>query len=161
MKEEWKEIKGFEGIYEVSNLGRIRRYLKPAINNLGYKHLALMKNATDEKKEYLLHRLVAEAFIPNPDNLPYINHKDENPSNNHVDNLEWCTQKYNVNYGTSIERRKHKRSKKIIQLTLDDVPLRIFSSLTSTKEYGFNPAHVSSCCKGKRKSHLGYKFIYA
>lgn len=121
MEEEiWKDIKRYEGQYQVSNFGRIksldrfitqlnngklitRRYpgkmfnLKPE-NKTGYVPAVLTKH--NIAKYYLVHRLVAEAFIPNPDNLPQVNHKDENTSNNCVDNLEWCTNSYNVNYGS-------------------------------------------------------------
>lgn len=111
MKEMWKDIPGYEGLYQVSNLGNIRslkyaggnkvKLLKQATTN-GYKQVQLSKNG--KGKNHLVHRLVAIAFIPNPNNLPVVNHKDENPSNNNVDNLEWCTQEYNINYGTRNER---------------------------------------------------------
>lgn len=119
MIEEWRDIKGYEGLYQVSNMGRVQRLdkyivdvsqggirtrmFKGHIMNLtihnvsGYVSMYLSKNG--KKKRYLVHRLVAEAFIPNPDNLPEINHKDENKVNNCVENLEWCTPKYNANYG--------------------------------------------------------------
>lgn len=108
MIEEWKEIIQYKNQYEISNLGRVKmlsyktsdgRKLKEKIrktykNNSGYLMITI------KNKHYLIHRLVAEAFIPNPNNLPQINHKDENKENNRVDNLEWCTTKYNNNYGT-------------------------------------------------------------
>ena len=120
--EEWREIKGYEGLYEVSNLGRVRRLdgivntdiknvskrflkgriLKPSTNSNGYYRVILSKDS--KTKMHFIHRLVAVAFLPNPDNLPCVNHKDENPKNNSVWNLEWCTQKYNMNYGTVRER---------------------------------------------------------
>ena len=100
----WKDIKGYEGLYQVSNLGEIRSKhtgkwmkLKCSSVNGRYRKVILCDNEKREAK--LVHRLVAEAFIPNTNNLPYVNHKDENPSNNMVVNLEWCTQKYNMNYG--------------------------------------------------------------
>ena len=111
----WKDILGYEGLYQVSSYGRIKSLsrkrnngldktiiLKENINNKGYKRINLHKNK--KMKSYLVHRLVAQAFIPNPNNYPIINHKDENPSNNHVSNLEWCTYKYNNNYGTKGEK---------------------------------------------------------
>ena len=106
MKEIWKNIMGFNG-YQVSNFGRVRSFktykiLKQTTNNKGYKTLGLCKKG--KMRTFLVHRLVADAFIPNPDKLPCINHKDENPSNNYVSNLEWCDQKYNTNYGTCINR---------------------------------------------------------
>ena len=107
MKEIWKDIIGFEGIYEISNLGRIRRIKNGRIlstrrSDGWYITVTLYK----DKKRYgkLLHRLVSEAFIPNPDNLLEVNHRDEDKTNNRVDNLEFCDHKYNVNYGTIKDR---------------------------------------------------------
>ena len=121
MEEIWKPVKGFEGYYEVSNLGRVRsidrvvvdtvrnceRLLKGKVliqkdNGNGYKNVMFCK----EHKIYnkYVHRLIAEAFLPNPDNLPQVNHKDEDKSNNRVDNLEWCTSFYNNEYGTRKKR---------------------------------------------------------
>ena len=104
----WKDVKGYEGLYQVSNLGGIKslgnsqnrkeKLLRTSIRN-GYCTTYLYKN--NKKKSFLCHRLVAEAFIPNPDNLPQVNHKDENKLNNCVENLEWCTAKYNVNYSSA------------------------------------------------------------
>lgn len=115
--EKWKSIPGYEGLYEVSSYGRVRsleRYdrfnrkivsklLKPSYNTSGYYVVRLCNNGFMKSK--LIHRLVAEAFIPNPDNLPMINHRDEDKTNNVADNLEWCDLKYNNNYGTLQQRR--------------------------------------------------------
>lgn len=120
----WKDIEGYEGLYQVSNLGRVRsldrvvyqiqkggkltpmmykgQILKMIHKPTGYVFCSLSKDNIQETK--LVHRLVAEAFIPNPNNYPCVNHKDENKLNNVVENLEWCTHRYNVNYGTSRER---------------------------------------------------------
>lgn len=101
----WKTIEGFEN-YSVSTYGRVRKtktkkIMHQQINN-GYLYIRLNK---DNKRVPLrVHRLVAQAFIPNPDNCPCVNHKDENKTNNCVENLEWCTHKYNLNYGTIRER---------------------------------------------------------
>lgn len=111
MKEIWKDIKGYENKYQISNLGRVkaldyRRTKKEKIldsrNNKGYKAIALWNNG--KRRVFLIHRLVANAFIPNPNKFPQINHKDENKLNNSVDNLEWCTQFYNNIYGTRLQR---------------------------------------------------------
>ena len=108
MIEEWRDIEGFEGVYQVSNMGGLKRIwlrgrmnvkaLKPNINQDGYCSVGLYKNG--RCKTMLLHRIVAQAFLPNPSCLPQVNHKDENKQNNAVDNLEWCDAKYNCNYGT-------------------------------------------------------------
>lgn len=118
MKEIWKPIMGYEGLYEVSNLGNVKsveRYvksshrgyvgyrklnsklLKPTVNKWGYRTLSLRKD--NKYTAVRINRLVAQAFIPNPDNLPCVNHKDENKLNDAANNLEWCTYKYNNNYG--------------------------------------------------------------
>lgn len=119
-KEKWKNIQGYEE-YQVSNTGKVRSLdyrstsnveeLKLNTNIYGYKVVTLCKEG--KPKHYSVHRLVAEAFIPNPNNYPIVNHKDENPSNNKADNLEWCTQEYNVNYGTALERRSETRKNKL------------------------------------------------
>lgn len=107
--EEWKDVPNYEGLYQVSNLGRIKslrdkngkareKILKLKLSKFGYYQICLCKNG--KQKWYFVHRLVALAFIPNPNNLPQINHIDENKTNNYVENLEWCTSKYNSNYGT-------------------------------------------------------------
>ena len=133
--EEWKAIAGYEGLYEVSNLGRIKslsridsrgykrneKILKLNKDSGGYLKVSLYKNG--KPKQYNVHRLVAIAFIPNPDNLPEVNHKDENRINNYVDNLEWCNRKYNCNYGarnskiSEYQKLRHKMNK--IEYLLD------------------------------------------
>ena len=123
MIEEWRPVVGYEGLYEVSSYGRVKsldkydsmnRFLRGRIlrlftDGLGYLRAQLYSNS--KRKSFLVHRLVAQAFIPNPDNLPQVNHRDENPSNDNVDNLEWCDGKYNVNYGTRIDRIRDIRLK--------------------------------------------------
>ena len=127
MNEEWRPIEGYEGLYEVSNLGRVRsldRYveysngrihlhkgkvLSPAKDKNGY--LKVVLNCNGKCKTTNIHRLVANVFIPNPDNLPMVNHKDEDKSNNSVDNLEWCDVKYNLSYGTARIRERDTKMK--------------------------------------------------
>ena len=111
----WKEIPDTDGLYLISDAGKVfsvrnNRILKNQRLQNGYWRIEL--NINGEYKRHFIHRLVAENFLPNPDNLPCVNHKDENPSNNHVSNLEWCTHQYNMNYGTCIERRVKNRPKK-------------------------------------------------
>ena len=117
IEEIWKPIEGYEGLYEVSNLGRVRsldrfyyrlhkgKVLSPTKDRYGY--LTVTLNCNGKSKTIKIHRLVAQAFLPNPDNLPQVNHKDEVKSNNCVDNLEWCSAKYNVNFGTRQERYRN------------------------------------------------------
>lgn len=162
--EEWRDIKGYEGLYQVSNLGRIKslnyrssnreEILKLHNNKKGYKQIRLSKEKT--RKSYLVHRLVAQEFIPNPYNLPEINHKDECKYNNVVENLEWCTSKYNANYGTKIKRAsnnnsgaKNYKSRKIKCVTTGEV----FDTMTeASKKYNVQTAHLTDCCKGRRKT---------
>lgn len=106
MQEEWRDVVGYEGLYKVSNYGRIKNCIKNTeteTKSKNYQIISLRKNGV--KKYFQIHRLVAIAFIPNPENLPIVNHKDENPKNNKVDNLEWCTYWYNVNYGKGKDKR--------------------------------------------------------
>ena len=120
----WKDIKGYEGIYQISNYGEVMRLmsydsrghlrsskiLKQRTNQYGYLQLGLHKDGVEKK--YLVYRLVAENFIDNPNNYPEINHKDENKQNNSVSNLEWCDRNYNVNYGNAQYKRVVSRFKK-------------------------------------------------
>ena len=104
MMEEWRAVPGYEGLYEVSNKGNVRNVRRNTLlrltkTNYGYIRIGLCKNRI--KTSLSVHRLVAETFIPNPDNLPMINHKDEDKTNNRVENLEWCDAKYNINFGTA------------------------------------------------------------
>lgn len=122
--EMWKDISGYEGLYQISSTGKIKglprvtvqnqilkeRMLVPNVLNNGYLQITLYKDG--KHKSFLVHRLVANAFIPNPENLPEVNHKDENKTNCNIDNLEWCTRKYNLNYGTRNKRSAESRSKK-------------------------------------------------
>ena len=102
----------------------------------------------------MIHRLVAQAFIPNPTNLPFINHKDENPHNNVVDNIEWCTRLYNINYGT----RTARTSKPII--AENDVETLRFPSINEAMRQGYNSGLICACCKGRITKYKGYKWRY-
>lgn len=113
-----------------------------------------------------LHRVLAEAFIPNPDNLPQVNHKDENPENNNIGNLEWCTAKDNSNYGTRNERISEKMtngklSKKVAQYTLDGKLVKIWPSVMEiVRQLGYSQGNISMCCIGKRPTAYGYVWKY-
>ena len=164
MEEIWKEIEGFNGDYWVSNLGRVKslkykkeRILKPRKQSGYYK--VLLYN--DKKYEYSIHRLVAMAFIPNPDNLPQVNHKDENKANNCVDNLEWCTWEYNINYGTAITRRTRSKSKKVLQFKPDGTFIKEWKSIMDVERMtGYSGGHISECCRNIIKSAYGYIWKY-
>ena len=106
-----KDIKGYEGLYAITSCGKVwsyksKRFLTPRINDKGYLRVALSKEG--QAKDFYIHRLVAMAYIPNPENKPVVNHLDENPLHNYLNNLEWATQKENLNYGTC-QQRKSKR----------------------------------------------------
>ena len=168
------------GLYQVSDSGEIKnsntgRVLKPEYSNKGYACVHLRKDG--KTKKHRLHRLIALTFIPNPSNLPEVNHKDENKTNNFVfvrqdgtvdqerSNLEWCTQGYNNNYGTRNKRAAEaringKRSKQVFQYSLDGTLVAIWPSTAECGRNGFYITNVSACCNGKRKTHKGYRWSY-
>lgn len=178
MQEEiWKDIVGYEGLYQVSNLGRVKRVsryvdhkdgkheflkekiLKTSIDKM-YERVGLMKNG--KRIKYFIHRLVAIAFIPNPFNFPEINHKDENKLNNNVSNLEWCTRSYNCKYG-NIQNKKNKyRYKKINQYDLDGNHIKTWNNATEIeKELGISQNMVKRCCRKIRNKTHNYRWEYA
>jgi HNH endonuclease len=169
--EEWRDIKGYEGIFQISSFGRVKSLPRKIWNGKGYftskeKILRLNHNPNgyatiqlwvcNKFVEKTIHRLVAEAFIPNPANLPVINHKNEIKNDNRVENLEWCTVKYNVNYGTAKERMTKKRSKPVIGVSLKNPSCIRFVSAAEAGRNGFCASHVIECCNNKRKTHKGY-----
>ena len=165
MEEEiWCPIKGFEGLYEVSDKGRVKsigygkeKILKPFSNKDGYLQVGLRKNRG--RKNWLVHRLVAKTFIPNPDNLPEVNHKDEDKTNNSVQNLDWCDKKYNNNYGTRTQRQADKCSKPVIQFTKDGEFVREWKSMNDVqRNLNYSQGNISSCCTGRYK--YAYNFIW-
>lgn len=173
MEEIWKDIKEFEGLYQISNRGNVRSldrtdnnnhfkegHLLPLCDNgKGYKIVGLWKNNEQCMKQ--VHRLVAEAFIPNTNNLPCVNHKDENPSNNDVTNLEWCTYEYNNNYGTKGKRISDANSKSVIQYTKQGEFVAEYKSAIEAKENtGIDNGHIGKCCNGQRKSAGGFLWEY-
>lgn len=173
IKEYWKPVVGYETSDEISNMGRMRiinyrntgkyKLRKLTIHSKGYFTVHLTKNSIT--KLYQVHRLVAEAFIPNPQNLPCVNHKDENKLNNNVDNLEWCTNKYNINYGTRNKRISKKMtngklSKPVIQYDLNGNFIKEWPSAHECGRNGFNDSSVSACCRGKLKTHRGFIWKY-
>ena len=157
-KEIWKDIPEYIGLYQVSNLGRVKsikncrnRILKNHRRVDGYYSVNLSKN--NKVNCIRVHRLVAEAFLPNPNNYPIVNHKDERPSNNCVDNLEWCTPKYNINYGTCREKMSKTRTgnKRIVQCSEDGKVIKIWTIEELIKNRTYDKKSVIRCCKNKYK----------
>lgn len=164
MNEEWKDVKGYEGRYKVSSFGNVYSYyvdrnLSIAANKTGYKYVVLKKDG--KQKHMQVHRLVAEAFIPNPKNLPIINHKDINVSNNHVDNLEWCDYHYNNTYDNAQLKRGEVLSKHVYAY---DKNGDLVHEYNSTNEAGMvlniGSQSVSWCCLGKLKTYKGLVWSY-
>lgn len=200
MQEVWREISGYEGYYEISNLGKVRsvdrldcskhlrkgKEIKLKTDKDGYKVVCLCRG---NRKYYKVHRLVAMTFIPNPLDFPQVNHKNELKYDNSADNLEWCSTKYNSNYGTrnkKISRSKigkpqiynqkennyfygkhffgknNPKSKKVIQLSLEDQYIKEYDCInTAGRETGIHPAGISMCCRGVRNTTGGYKWKFA
>lgn len=166
MKEIWKDIEGYEGLYQVSNFGRIRsikhfnyqKVLKQLKNNArgGYMQITLCKNGN--AKMFRVHRLVATAFISNPDNLPQVNHKDENKENNAVDNLEWCTMEYNLRYSDVGHRyvsygleQIEKMKKPTCQYDRYGNFIKEYACIREAeRETGISSKGISRCCRGKQ-----------
>ena len=181
----WKDIENYEGLYQVSNLGRIKslerdvyrqngtfhyhaggKILAPALNRGGYSQIDLYKNGK-MKREYV-HRLVAMAFIPNPENKPQVNHKDEVKTNNVVENLEWCTSVYNINYGTRNERsvQNHRYYKfgnnpNAKSVFCEELNKKFDSIRRAEEELGVNINCIVGACKGRLKTAGGFHWRYA
>lgn len=185
-KEVWKDIPGYLGYYQISNLGRVRslertityspsktypngrtmvlkqRILKPCTDQKGYEFVQLFINNRFRSKK--VHRLVAEAFIPNPNNLPQVNHKDEVKNNNKVTNLEWCSASYNVNYGVGKYKKTLGKRIPVVQYTVDNTLVREYESATAAAK-SLNKAQGSSrqilqTCRGKYNTMFGYKWKF-
>lgn len=177
MEEVWKDIPGFNGYYQVSSFGRVKSLARKTNNQYGkndfilspgwihnkengYLFVCLCKNGL--KKRFLVHRLVAEAFIPNPDNLPQVNHKDENQRNNCVENLEWCGCDYNINYGNRTYKAAFKKSIPVFQYTKSGVFVKEYcSAVEAERKTGICSQNISKCRAGKLPSAGGYLWRYA
>lgn len=174
MSETWKTIPGFEGYYEVSNLGRVRslnrtvtssrgkqyikrgRIRKPILNDTtGYYAVVLCGEKT--KKTMTVHRLVAMSFLENPQNYNCVNHKNENKRDNRVENLEWCSKAYNNNFGS----RKTASDKPVVAKHMITGERAVFQNARmAAKKTGANYKNISACCRGKRRQAAGYEWRF-
>jgi hypothetical protein len=174
MVEEWKDIVGYEGLYKVSNFGRVKssnynhtgeeKVLKPVKHANGYLYVDLWKN--NKKKRFSVHRLVMQTFIENPLNKPYINHIDCDRQNNCVDNLEWCTAEENMQYASKLGRLKSvengkKSSKPVIAINLTTKKEIYFNSQNeAARQLNLYQGSINRVLKGKYKQTKGYTFRY-
>lgn len=171
--EEWRDVVGYEGRYQVSSMGRVKslerkdclgriqkeRILKPGVNGGGYLKVGL--RAGGKTRMFLVHRLVCQAFHENPDNKPQVNHLNEDKTDNRACNLEWCTRRENMNHGTRNERSAKARSKPIGQYTLDGELVKIWQSpCEAGKQIGLSDSHVSKVANGKLKTAYGFIWKY-
>ena len=178
MEEVWKDVQGYEGIYQVSNLGNVKsldrevkcknsirlykgKILSQCKDDKGYYRVLL--SVAGKHKSAQIHRLVAEAFIDNKNKFPEVNHKDENPSNNRVDNLEWCEKIYNLSYGTGRIRSIESHRKKILQFDMNNNLISEFEGVNIAAKAIGKPKDataITKCCQGKFKTAYGYIWKY-
>lgn len=176
MEEIWRDIPGYEGMYQVSSRGNVRSlnwgnrgytrnlYLKK--HNRGYRHVELRKDG--KVKSFTVHRLVATVFIPNPNNYSTVNHKDEDKTNNSVDNLEWCSMSQNMKHTIGLHQDKYhvegkpfSRNEKVVQMSKSGEVLRVWDNLISIKrETGWSQWSIDQCCRGIRKTAYGYSWCF-
>lgn len=174
----WKDITGYESLYQISNKGRIKslqrfvtskngskqlikeKIRKTSVTTAGYEYVVLSSNG--KCKTLLIHRLVAESFIPNPNNLECVNHKDENKSNNCVNNLEWCNYTYNNTYkNIHLRRNKDNITRKVIQYDLEMHELNRWNSvIEAANNFNTHSSNIIKCCIGERNHVNGYKWRY-
>lgn len=158
--EEIKQIEGYEG-YFVSNTGKVFSKGKELRQYEIGGHLCVYLYRNSAREKAYVHRLVAQAFIPNPNDYPVVNHKDENGLNNHYLNLEWCTHLYNVNYGTCISRRSENCKKKICQLDKNENIIAVFNGIAdAARVLEIDASSITKAASGKRNSAGGYLWRY-
>lgn len=170
--EEWKPIEGYEGLYEISNCGRVK-----SIDYQGHKRELILKPSKRPNyysvnlckdgfhKSCYIHRLVAAAFIPNPNNLPCVNHKNENCLDNRAENLEWCTYKYNSNYGTAKQRQSEKikgklNGKQSKPIRCVETNIVYPSAAEAGRQLNIYKCCITKCCRGQNKTYKGYHWEY-
>ena len=179
MGEIWKDIEGYENLYQVSNMGNVKsldridsmgRHVKGGLMSLtpvkdGYLQASLSKDG--DNKKYKVHRLVCKAFIPNPENKSEIDHINGDKTDNRVENLRWCTHKENMNNPLILDIFKHRVgvkngfSKSVIQFTKDNELIRKWDCIADIKrELGIEVSNISYCCSGKRKTAGGFRWKY-
>lgn len=173
--EVWKDIEGFEGKYQVSNMGNVRSFsrwkngniLKPGTNGSGYFYVQLVKDGRKNVIVRVIHRLVAIAFIENPDNLPEVNHIDGNKKNNNVENLEWVSRERNIQHAFDIgliPRRMGKlrpNAKTVLQKDKNGKIIKIWDSVADIhREKGYSMSSIICCCNKKPKYHTAYGFVW-
>ena len=177
MQEIWKDIVGYEGLYQISNLGNVRSLnynhtgkvgiLKGGYNPAGYR-IVLFNTADKGKNYFTIHRLVAQTFIPNPENKPCIDHINGDRSDNRVENLRWVTQEENQNFPLAKKNKSQsqindsKKSKTVLQLDINtgEVINEFPSGKEVERQLGLDQAHISACCNGKARSAGGYIWKY-
>ena len=156
-----KDIRNYENMYAVTEDGRVwsyksNKFLKQTLLNRGYLQVELYNNGVGKK--FLIHRLVAEAYLPNPDNLPQVNHKDENKQNNSVEKLEWCTEKENDNYGNRNKNIARANATAVRCVELD----RIFESISeAARELNLCKSNICRCLKKQSRTTGGYHWEVA
>ena len=160
----WKAIPNYEGLYEVGDNGQVRslhnryknkEFLKQSVGSRGYLLVTLCKNGV--QKTINVHRIVANAFVPNPNNLPCVNHKDENKENNSASNLEWCSYYYNNTYGERLTKSALKRGKPVICIENQHV---YPNAHVAHKETGIQQSSISNCCNGKAITAGGFHWFF-
>ena len=168
----WKDIKGYDGRYQVSDMGRVRnasgQILTPKKHNRGYLHVVLF-NGGKEPKSFLVHRLVANEFLPKEDGRPFVNHINEDRTDNRAENLEWCTQKENMRKHFSIHKEENNslgrpvsNLKLVEQVSPNGCTVKVWKFIAEIhRELGYNSTSIKECCEGKRKTAYGYKWRYA